>query len=445
MNFFRRIGLLAGCVLAVHGVAAAEPVVADWPRILGPAHDSTTPESGLLQNFPAVGLRAVWEMPLSSGMGGPAIAAGRIVVFHRPDEKETVECRDAATGKLRWKYAYDAPYQPRYGGGSGPRTSPVIADGRVFVFGVSGQMHCLDFATGKLLWAHDCAREFSMQPAFFGFGSTPLVMGQRVIVQLGGVHDGKPVNSVAFDTATGKFLWAAEHAWGASYASSVPAKIHGRDCVLIFAGGKSRPATGGLLIVDAADGKVLAAVAHRAEITESVNVSSPVVASAGEGKPTRIFVSESYTAGGLCVEVAPDFTATKAWQAPNFGMYWMTPLVREGCLFGFAGQSEQMAELVCHDVATGRELWRDDLGRGFGRANLLATADGVLCLGEFGELAWVELSAKGGKVISRTKLFDAPETWTPPALSHGLLYVQQNEPDRDGRRPRLICYDLRAK
>ena len=440
------IALFASTVLRIsHSVAAEKPVVADWPHLLGPAYNCTTPESGLLRKFPAEGLRVLWEMPLGKGMGGPAIIGGRIVVFHRLADKETVECRDAATGKSEWKFDYAAPYLPRYGGGTGPRTSPVIADGRVFVFGVTGRLHCLDLASGKMIWEHDCAREYSMKPAFFGFGSTPLVMGSRVIVQIGGVMDGKPVNSVAFDTATGKLLWAAAHEWGASYASPVPARLHGRDCVLIFAGGLSRPATGGLLVVDAADGKVLAAAPHRAAIAESVNVSSPVVASAEEGKGARIFVSEVYTAGGLCVEVAKDFTTTTAWHGGDFGMYWMTPLVRDGCIFGFTGQSEQLAELACREVASGRELWRDDLGRGFGRANLLATADGVLCLGEFGELAWIGISPKGGKVIERTKLFDAPETWTPPALSHGLLYVQQNEPDRDGKRPRLICYDLRAK
>ena len=443
MKIFHVIAFTMLC--AAMACAAEKSVSAEWPRILGPADNGTTTESGLMRKFPAEGLRAVWQMPLGSGMGGPAISGGRIVIFHRLGEKETVECRDAATGKQRWIFKYDAEYRPRYGGGSGPRTSPVMADGRVFVFGVSGFLHCLDLATGKAIWQHDCAREFSMRPAFFGFGSTPLVMGNRVIVQLGGVVEGKPVNSVAFDVATGKLLWAAEHEWGASYASSVPAKLHGRECVLVFAGGMSRPATGGLLVVDAADGKVLAAVPHRADMAESVNASSPVVASSEPGKAARIFVSETYTAGGLCVEIAKDFATGKAWLAPNFGMYWMTPLVRDGCLFGFTGQSEQLAELVCHDIASGRELWRDDLGRKFGRANLLATADGVLCLGEFGDLAWLDLSAKGGKVIERAKLFDAPETWTPPALSHGLLYIQQNEPGRDGTKPRLICYDLRAK
>ena len=68
--------------------AAEKPVVADWPHLLGPAYNCTTPESGLLRKFPADGLRAVWEMPLGSGMGGPAISGGRIVVFHRLADKE---------------------------------------------------------------------------------------------------------------------------------------------------------------------------------------------------------------------------------------------------------------------------------------------------------------------------------------------------------------------
>ena len=432
-------------VFFANAAAAENAVVADWPRVLGPAHNCTTPESGLLKKFPEGGPRIVWEMPMGSGLGGPAIAGKRLVLFHRVEEKEIVECRDAETGAAIWKFDYSAPYRPRYGGSLGPRTSPVIAEGRVFTFGISGRLHCLELASGKVVWAHDCAREYAMGPVFFGYGSTPLVMRKRLIVQLAAKIEGKHANTAAFDTATGKLLWTASHEWGTSYASPVPAMLHGRECVLVFAGGESRPATGGLLVIDATDGKVLSAVPHRAGIAESVNASSPVVASAEAGKPARIFVSEAYSAGGLCVEVGKDFSARSAWHAENFGMYWMTPLVREGCVFGFAGLNDRLTDIVCHDVASGRELWRNDLGGTYGRASLLATGDGVLCLGELGELAWLELSPKGARVVEHCKLFDAPETWTLPALSHGLLYVQQNEPGRGGTKPRLICYDLRAK
>ena len=408
------------------------------PRLLGPAHDATSPVTHVLHEFPKAGPRVVWEVEKGGGFGGPAIVGEKLVIFHRMEEREVVECLHAETGRRVWKFDYAAPYRPRYGGSTGPRTSPVIEGSRVFTFGIAGQLHALDLAGGRVMWQHDCAREFAMGPAFFGYGSTPLVMGSRLIVQIGGKVDGKLVNTVAFDTATGRLLWTAANEWGASYSSPIPATLHGRECVLVFAGGESRPPTGGLLIIDAATGVVLGSAPHRADVAESVSASSPVVIG------SRVFVSESYSAGGACFEVAPDFSIKPAWRAENFGLYWMTPLVREGCLVGSAGQSERLAELVYHDIASGKELWRSDLGGGFGRASLLAVGGGVLCLGEFGDLAWLDLSAKGATVKSRAKLFNAPETWTVPALSRGLLYVSQNEPGSGGTKPRIICYDLRA-
>ncbi|MEA3209762.1 MAG: hypothetical protein QOE70_2819 [Chthoniobacter sp.] len=419
-------------------------VTSDWPRLLGPAHNASSPETRLLHEFSKGAPRIVWEVAKGNGFGGPAIAGERLVIFHRVGQDETVECLHAETGRRFWSFHYSATYRPRYGGSEGPRTSPVIEDGRVFTFGITGQLHCLDLASGTVRWKHDLAREFQMGPAFFGYGSTPLVLGSRLIVQLGGKVAGKSVNTAAFDVATGELLWTAVHEWGASYASPVPARLHGRDCVLVFAGGESHPPTGGLLIIDAATGEVLGSASHRADIAESVSASSPVVVSAEPGQPARVLVSESYSAGAACVEIAPDFRIKPAWTADNFGLYWMTPIVRDGCVFGFSGQSERLAELVCHDAATGKEIWRNDLGGGFGRASLLAVDGAVLCLGEFGDLAWLDLSAKGAAIKTRAKLFNAPETWTLPAVSRGLLYVSQNEPGAGGSRPRLICYDLRG-
>ncbi|HZJ17395.1 MAG TPA: PQQ-binding-like beta-propeller repeat protein [Chthoniobacteraceae bacterium] len=416
----------------------------DWPRLLGPAHNATSPETHLLHDLPKEGPRVLWQVEKGGGFGGPAVVGERLVMFFRREGREVVECLHAETGKRFWQADYEAPYQPRYGGSTGPRTSPVVADGRVFTFGISGHLHCYELASGEVRWTHDLEKEYDMGPAFFGHGSTPLVLGSRLIVQFGGRVAGKAVNTAAFDGTSGKLLWTVEHAWGGSYASPVPAMLHGRECVLVFAGGESRPPTGGLLVIDATNGAVLATAEHRAEIAESVSASSPVVVSAEPGKAVSVFVSEVYSAGGACFSIAPDFSIKRAWKNERFGLYWMTPLVRDGCLFGFAGQSERLTELVCCDATTGRELWRNDLGGGFGRGSLLAVDGGVLCLGEFGDLAWLELSRKGAAIKSRAKLFNAPETWTLPAISRGRLYVSQNERDAAGRPPRLICYDFRA-
>jgi outer membrane protein assembly factor BamB len=113
-------------------------------------------------------------------------------------------------------------------------------------------------------------------------------------------------------------------------------------------------------------------------------------------------------------------------------------------LFGFAGQHQQNAELACYDIATGRELWRDDLGGKFQRGSLLRADGGFLCLGENGDLAWLDLTRAGAKVRASAKLFHAPGSWTGPALSDGRLFICQNEPGSGGTKPRVICYDLRG-
>ena len=52
-----------------------------------------------------------------------------------------------------------------------------------------------------------------------------------------------------------------------------------------------------------------------------------------------------------------------------------------------------------------------------------------------------EVYDEGGGVV-----FFAPGTWTLPAVSHGLLYVMQNETDRmTGSTARALCYDLRGR
>lgn len=409
----------------------------DWPRFLGPNHNATSSETGLLQTWAKGEPKIAWEFAKGAGHSCPSIVGNRLVLFHRIGEREAVDCLDAKSGAKHWRFEYAAPYRDRFGSGDGTRTSAVIDGGRVFVFGITGLLHCLDLANGTVVWKGDLAGEYEMKPNFFGHGSTPLVRGSRLIANIGGKDD---VCCVALDAATGRELWRAKHEWGASYASPVPATIHGRECVLVFAGGESRPPTGGLLTIDAATGEVLNATPHRAEIAESVSASSPVFC-----PPNRVFVTESYGAGGAMIEIAPDFSARVAWRAEKFGAYWMTPVVKDGCIYGFDGQQPRLVELVCYDIASGRELWRDELGGKFGRGSLLAVDGAFLCLGEFGDLAWLELTPRGAAVKQHAKLFNAPETWTLPALSDGLLYVCQNERGDGGTKARVICYDLRGK
>ncbi|MFM8336801.1 MAG: PQQ-binding-like beta-propeller repeat protein [Opitutaceae bacterium] len=424
----------------------------DWPNFLGPAHNLTSVETRLRRDFPAAGLTPVWEMRKGEGFASPVVVGERLVLFHRVGNEEVVDCVQAGDGRRFWQVKYPTAYRDRYGYNPGPRASPAIAAGRVFTFGAEGRLHCIDLASGRVNWRRDLHGEFGIKQNFFGVGASPLVAGDVVIVQLGA--PGGP-GVAAFDVTTGRMRWGAETEWGASYASPVPAILHGRERVLVFAGGESRPPTGGLLCLDPKTGAVDFRFPWRGTRYESVNAASPVVLG------DRVLVAECYGSGGVLVEARADGTAAAAWRNPTFGMHFMSALRLGEHLYGIHGHGPQDAELVCVEVANGREVWRDqplwtetvreprgprEIRTGTFRAFLLAVDGQVLALGEFGHLVRLDLSPKGVRVLERAWLFAATETWTPPALSRGLLYVCQNTRDAlHGTTPRLLCYDLRGE
>ena len=305
-------------------------------------------------------------------------------------------------------------------------------------------------ATGKVVWARDLRVEYKVQQDFFGTASTPLVEGRLLIVNVGA--PGGPC-VVGLDKSTGREVWRAGTAWGPSYASPVPADVHGKRRVFVFAGGESKPPAGGLMSIDPATGRVDFVFPWRSRPVESVNASCPVVFD------NKVFISASYRTGSALIEVRPDFTHRVVWTTQEFGLHFNTAIHRNGYLYGFDGRNEPDASLACVDAASGKIVWRETpewterFNVGGRRRKIVATyrgsllaADGqFLCLGELGHLLWMDLTPKAYREVSQAWLFPARESWGLPVLSRGLLYVVQNTRDVvNGVGPRLLCYDLRA-
>ena len=423
-------------------------VTHDWTTFLGPTHNAVSTETKLSRTLPPP---LVWEHERGTGYASPAIAGDRLLFVHRVGNEEIVECLFPETGAVRWQFRYATAYEDRYGYNNGPRSSPVVDGQRVYTTGAEGKMHCLDLASGKVVWKRDLRVDYKVPQDFFGTASTPLVEGPLLIVNVGA--PGGPTVA-GLDKATGREVWRAGKDWGPSYASPVPAVVHGKRRVFVFAGGESEPATGGLMSIDPLTGRVDFSVPWRSRSHESVNASCPVVFD------NKVFISASYRTGSALIEVRPDFTHRVAWTTQEFGLHFNTAIYRDGHLYGFDGRNEPDASLACVDATTGKVVWRETpewtesfevRGRkqqqlmGTYRGSLLAVDGQFLCLGELGHLLWMDLTPKGYKEVSRTWLFPARESWEVPVLSRGLLYVVQNT--RDILRetgPRLLCYDLRA-
>lgn len=456
-----------------------DAMTADWPRVLGPRDDCSSPETRLLKAWPQSGPRPVWEIATGEGYTTPIISGDRCLIFHALGGKETLDCVHPETGKRFWSRDYAVEYQDRYGFGGGPRGSPVIAGGVVVTLGVTSQLHAFDLKTGAQLWQHDLRKEYHVPQDFFGAGSSPLILDGRVIVHVGGKaepFDGfedrqdrarklatKGVSVAAFDLMTGKVLWTVQDEWGASYASPVPAKLHGQTKVLIYAGGESDPATGGLLCLDPATGAVHDRFPWRDPEYIQATGSSPVVIPGQDRALITTCYPKNRPLGAVMVAYDTTFKASAVWQSKKLACHWMTPLYQDGHLYAIDGERENNSRLVCVDAATGAEVWAKNLewedaalaaaqGRSKPtrmsvlRASLLHADGATLCLGETGSLHWLKLTPQGCEETARTQLYYALSTWSLPALSHGLLYVHQQAESMDRKHgTRVICYDLRGE
>ena len=266
-------------------------VTEDWPRFLGAADLSVSRETKILKTWPDGGPSKVWEIAKGNSYTAPSFADGRGVVFHRIADEEVIECIEPETGQRYWEYKYGIEFQSEIGYSNGPKASAVIDGGLVYTAGVTARMHALDLKTGKLVWEKDMMKDYLVPQYFFGYGTVPVVWKDRILVNVGGRDEDHAVGGVcvaAFDKKTGKELWTVRDEWGASYASPVVAKLHGKDCLLVFTGGKSDPASGGLLTIDPANGKVLDRFPWRAPMIFSANASTPIAVGGGPGVPLRV-------------------------------------------------------------------------------------------------------------------------------------------------------------
>ncbi|MEX2113514.1 MAG: PQQ-binding-like beta-propeller repeat protein [Pirellulales bacterium] len=434
--------------------ADRSPAGSDWPGFLGPTADSKTSERGILTRWPKEGPPLVWQLELGSGYCMPAIADGRLYQFDRVEGSARLRALDPRTAKLLWTFAYPSEFQDLYGYDNGPRSSPVVSDGRVYIFGAEGMLHCLDAATGKLFWKIDTAAEFGVIQNFFGVGSTPVVEGDLLIVQIGGsppeskrippgrlnLVEGNGSGIVAFDKITGAVRYKITDEL-ASYATPKLATIAGRRWCFVLA-------RGGLVGFEPATGKVEFQFPWRAGVLESVNASDPVV------KNDLVFIAETYGPGSALLRVRPG-NADVVWsdaekrRDKSMQTHWNTAIEIDGYLYASSGRHTENAELRCVELATGNVMWSEP---GLTRASLLYVDGHFVCLSEDGALRLLKANAQKYEPVAEVILrgaagaagndafdFGPPRllkypAWAAPILSHGLLYVRGAD--------RLVCLEL---
>lgn len=388
---------------------------ADWPHFLGPTCDGVSTETGILKDWPTDGPPVLWQRDTGKTYAAPSIAGGKLLLFHRIGDDIFLESLDAGTGKLLWKFTYPTDYVDRYGYNGGPRASPTLFDGRAYIFGPMGVLHCLDLQTGKPIWKKDIKSEFNVPDNFFGVGSSPVIEADRLLIAAGG-PDGAGL--IALDRKTGALLWKAGNQ-EASYSTPYAATLLGKRRVLHF--GRE-----GLVCVEAETGTLNWFFPFRARVHESVNAAGPIVSG------DLIFISASYRTGAALLRMKQDGYEV-VYKTQAMGTHWATSILDDGYLYGFDGRQESNTVLKCIAFKTGKPRWSM---RGFGRGSLLKVDGQYVILGERGTLALAKLTPETATVLHHKKYLRYP-CWIAPVLADGRLYIRNET--------RLLCLDFNAK
>ncbi len=405
-----RIAAVIACLLAVSPLRAD-----DWPQMLGPQRNGVSKETGLLASWNKDGPPRLWSKDVGEGFSGPVITGDRLVMFHRVDNEEVVECLHAETGKPIWKQGYATSYEDQLGKGNGPRSTPAIQEGKVVTLGAAGVLSCFDLQSGKKQWSHDLAKEYRVARSYFGVGTSPLIDKDRVLVNVGG----KAAGIVAFALDTGKELWQAT-SHEASYSSPVMTTIGGARRALFFT-------REGPVLLDPADGAVKFQQKWRARYAASVNAATPLVIG------DLAFISASYETGALLLKLRAD-GADEVWQAEEGVMsnHYNTSVFHDGHLYGIDGRQEAAPNLRCVDLKTKKVMWEKAK---FGCGTMVLAEGRLIVLTERGELTLIEATPAGYRELSRAAVFDDGPCRAQIALAHGRLY------GRDQRK--LTCLDLK--
>lgn len=390
---------------ALSSLAQAE----DWPQILGPSRNGISREK-LPDHFPAGGLKSSWSASIGQGYAGPAVADGKVVLFHRLEGKERVATFDAASGKPLWATDFPAHYRGGFNDDTGPRCVPLIHKDRVYVYGASGDCHCLELKDGAKVWSRALGADYDAPEGYFGSGSTPILLGDKLLVNVGGKKHG----IVGLEIGSGDTAWTATTD-EASY-SSPTSIVRGKQEDALFITRLNA------VQVDPSTGKATTLFKFGKPGT-TVNAAMPLIQNG------LLFVTASYGIGARCSKPAG---GEVAWANDDtLSSQYSTPVIRDGYLYGTHGREDgPAADLRCVELKSGKKMWSEG---GFGVAHPILAGDKLLLLTVEGELVLAEASPTSYRELGRATIAKST-TRALPALANGHFYCRSKD--------KLICVKL---
>ncbi len=391
---------LLALVSALSLVACSSPPEAgsDWSLWRGPRMDGTVPSAKSFDG--EFSLELAWTHELGPGYSGISVADRTVLTMASDGRVDRLVALDADTGRERWTHALGPMRVGQGGAADGPLSTPVVLDGVVLALGPRGNLAAVRLEDGVELWSVDLASRLGARAAQHGFATTPLVVGEVVIVQTGSgagrsiqvldARNGEPRTSLGDDEV--------------GYSSPVLAQSeHG--AIALAAG------NGEIVAFGAADGRVRFRHPHASPITDGHAELVPLGSD-------RLLVH--YIGGSMLLELpsTPDGAVREVWRTTELRRSLCPPVQRDGMLYGF--QDEQ---LVALDAETGTLVWRR---QGLAARGVILVGGHLVLLETRGDLV-IAPASRAGFVESARIATRVRDGYTWPSFAAGVVFVRNLE------------------
>jgi outer membrane protein assembly factor BamB len=388
----------------------------DWPQWRGPARDGVISQLALPDQWPDQ-LKQVWTVQVGLGHASPLVAGDKVYVHARQEktetetetEQETVWCISLKDGQKIWHHSYAAPYtmnSSALGHGPGPKSTPLLHQGRLYSFGISGILSCYEAASGQQLWQHQFTKEFPNTSPLFGTAASPVGAGDLVIAHMGG-HDKGAL--IAFDAVSGHTRWRWDDD-GPGYASPIIVRLSGVSQVITQ--------TQGFCVgLELESGRLLWQFPFGTDYYQ--NSVTPVAFE-------DLLIFSGLDRGVFALKVQKDgakWTTQTLWENRDAALYMSSPVLHKDMLWGFSHYKR--GQYFSLDARLGQVRWLG-AGRQGENAAMLRSNDVFFLLNDQGQLQIARATDQGFVSLAQYQVSNTP-TWAHPVvINNGILVKNLN-------------------
>jgi outer membrane protein assembly factor BamB len=394
-------------------INAIEVTPQDWAEFRGPKRDNVVRGVRINDDWTQKPPKELWRRPVGPGWGSFSIAGDLAITMEQRGSNEAVVAYSAATGTPVWTHEYPARFE-EFIAKEGPRSTPMIAGGKVYSFGATGILSCVNAATGEPVWSKSIVAEFGAKIPQWGYAASPLVKDGTVYVFT--AVPGKAV--AAFDATSGALKWAAGNGQH-GYSSAHAATIDGVDQVLMVS-------DFGLEAYSPGDGKTLWSFDWH--IKGQNRVAQPTMLPGGDILLGTAVGNEQGAKRLKVTRTGDAWMVDVVWSKRGPRPYFNDGVVHDGHYYGFNDRY-----FVCIDLKDGKEKWNARDVYDFGQVLLIADQNLLIVQSEKGPVALVDATPEDYTERAKLQLLTG-KTWNHPLICRGRLYVRNNA--------EAACFDI---